>query len=346
MKPKSSALNPTVLSTSAVTRRNFIKTSALSAGALVFLSRGTALATGDGASGNSSLSGKIIEYQYRLMCVQAPEVDDGIIAWSEAENALAEPSTKQMRLDCSGPNIGENSQSYLTPIIATISSTLLDVIATSTSRPTLGIPKSNPPLDAKGKDLYDQYTGGWLASGAPQAVFYRDRELENLPVDAPAVTYNLVGEVATATLSHAGFKFDGMTVGQGVVSSSETTFSTTNTAEHSGEAAARAQLGVNVEGGVGASTDFIGKSVEIAANGSAGFEANGSLQKTEQFEKKDIGTVDERWESKVEFASAIGGAIKVTWIVIKQTQTRTRNYSDGFLLSTVISEWAPGPQSL
>jgi hypothetical protein len=177
------------------------------------------------------------------MCVQAPEVDDGIIAWSEAENALAEPSTKQMRLNCSGPNIGENSHCYLTPIIATISSTLLDVTATSTSRPTLGIPKLNPPQDAKGKELYDQYNGDWLASDAPQPVFYRDRELEELPVDAPAVTYNLMGEVATATLSHAGFKFDGMTIGQGAVSSRETSFNTTNTAGHSGEAAARAQTG-------------------------------------------------------------------------------------------------------
>jgi hypothetical protein len=40
MKPKTSPLNPTVLPTSAVSRRNFIKTSALSAGALVFLSKG------------------------------------------------------------------------------------------------------------------------------------------------------------------------------------------------------------------------------------------------------------------------------------------------------------------
>jgi hypothetical protein len=81
--------------------------------------------------------------------------------------------------------------------------------------------------------------------------------------------------------------------------------------------------------------------VQIAANGSAGFEANGSLQKTEHFEKKDIGTTEERWESKTEFASAIGGAIKVTWTVIMQTRKKTRNYSDGVLLSTVITDWEP-----
>lgn len=338
------------VSTTSLSRRSFMKKTALTAGAVMIMSEGRALAQA-GNSG-SSTSGSIINtshttQQFQIVCVESPTELSGIIAWNEASVAsgIANASAKSHRVDIGSdsdqpPVQGDSSTSAMRPIVARAKSSEFSTPNLVHERST----QARLRIIKNGTD--SQYNGEWLELNSPETPTIKHLNWgANLPLGVTSVTLSASLGIVTSGIVKAGYFIDSLAVSGGANITNKKEYDHGGSSSYSTRTAAELGLNASAATSASASTTKISGKSEVKNEAAAKIETEGTSTLEMNYDKKAIADDSYFYEFNGTCHSSINGRLYWSWKFKMQRRTKTCRYKNGVLQPnlTTYTNWADVP---